>query len=99
MSFRLEPRLEVPRWVNLAVPAGALVLALLAGGVLFALLGVNPLQAYGEMFKGALGSAYGASEVVVKATPAKGSAITDSISLKGFTEALAAIDKACGVKR
>ena len=69
MGFRLEPRLEVPRWVNLAVPAGALVLALIAGGVLFALLGVNPLQAYGEMFKGALGSAYGASEVVVKAIP------------------------------
>ncbi|MCR6632655.1 MAG: invasion associated locus B family protein [Magnetospirillum sp.] len=38
-------------------------------------------------------------EVVVKATPAKGSAFTDTISLKGFAEALAAIDKACGVKR
>lgn len=38
-------------------------------------------------------------EVVVKAQPAKGSAITDSISLKGFGDALAAIDKACGVKR
>lgn len=38
-------------------------------------------------------------EVLVKAQPAKGAAITDSISLKGFAEALAAIDKACGVKR
>lgn len=38
-------------------------------------------------------------EVVVKATPAKGAAVTDTISLKGFSEALAAIDKACGVKR
>ena len=38
-------------------------------------------------------------EVVVKATPAKGPAITDTIPLKGFAEALAAIDKACGVKR
>lgn len=38
-------------------------------------------------------------DVVVKATPAKGAAITDSISLKGFSDALAAIDKACGVKR
>ena len=69
MGFRLEPRLEVPRWVNLAVPAGSLVLALLAGGALFALLGVNPLEAYREMFRGALGSGYGVSEVVVKAIP------------------------------
>ncbi len=38
-------------------------------------------------------------EVVVRATPAKGSAITDTVMLDGFTAALAAIDKACGVKR
>lgn len=38
-------------------------------------------------------------DVVVKATPSKGAAISDSISLKGFSDALAAIDKACGVKR
>lgn len=38
-------------------------------------------------------------DLVVKAQPAKGAAITDTISLKGFGETLAAIDKACGVKR
>lgn len=38
-------------------------------------------------------------EVLVKAQPAKGAAIGDTISLKGFPTALAAIDKACGVKR
>lgn len=38
-------------------------------------------------------------EVSIRATPAKGAAISDSVSLKGFAEALAAIDKACGVKR
>lgn len=38
-------------------------------------------------------------EVLVKAHTAKGAAISDTISLKGFGEALAAIDKACGVKR
>jgi invasion protein IalB len=38
-------------------------------------------------------------DVLVKAQPSKGAAITDTISLKGFGEALAAIDKACGVKR
>jgi invasion protein IalB len=33
------------------------------------------------------------------ATPVKGSALTAEVSLKGFSDALAAIDKACGVKR
>jgi len=37
--------------------------------------------------------------VVVHATPAHGTAITDTISLDGFGKALAAIDKECGVKR
>lgn len=38
-------------------------------------------------------------EVVVRATPAKGRPILDVIPLDGFTKALAAIDKACRVKR
>lgn len=38
-------------------------------------------------------------DLSVKAMPAKGSTITDTISLKGFSDALSAIDKACGVKR
>ncbi|CAA7613225.1 invasion associated locus B family protein [Magnetospirillum sp. UT-4] len=38
-------------------------------------------------------------EVVVRATPGKGQSVTDTIPLTGFAEALAAIDKACGVKR
>lgn len=38
-------------------------------------------------------------EVAVRATPAKGSAVIDVIPLSGFGQVLAAIDKACGVKR
>ncbi len=38
-------------------------------------------------------------EVIAKVVPTSGSAITDIIPLKGFPEALAAIDKACAVKR
>lgn len=38
-------------------------------------------------------------DVAVKAMPSKGAAISDTISLSGFAAALAAIDKACGVKR
>ncbi len=38
-------------------------------------------------------------DVTIRATPAKGSAVMDGVALKGFGDALAAIDKACGVKR
>lgn len=38
-------------------------------------------------------------EAVLHATPAKGSEVTASFHLSGFSDALAAADKACGVKR
>ncbi|HTZ35570.1 MAG TPA: invasion associated locus B family protein [Stellaceae bacterium] len=38
-------------------------------------------------------------EAVVRATPKKGHATTDTYSLAGFSKALDLIDKACGVKR
>ena len=38
-------------------------------------------------------------QVVVKGTPHKGPATTDTYSLAGFAQALALIDKACDVKR
>jgi hypothetical protein len=40
-----------------------------------------------------------AKQVVVKGVPQKGSPTTDTYPLAGFAKALAAIDKACGVKR
>ena len=49
--------------------------------------------------KAIIGAMAKGKDVLVKATPAKGAAITDTIPLKGFADALAAIDKACGVKR
>jgi simple sugar transport system permease protein len=69
MRISLEPRLSVPPWVNLAVPAGASVAGLLMGGILMGVLGVDPVRAYWEMFRGALGSGYGFSEVIVKTIP------------------------------
>jgi hypothetical protein len=40
-----------------------------------------------------------AKEAVMHATPAKGAALTASFPLSGFSDALGAADKACGVKR
>jgi hypothetical protein len=40
-----------------------------------------------------------AKQVVVRGTPQKGAATTDTYALAGFAKSLALIDKACGVKR
>jgi simple sugar transport system permease protein len=47
----------------------ALLLALAAGAAVLAAYGVSPLAAYAAMARAALGSGYGLSECVVKATP------------------------------
>ena len=44
-------------------------LAFVAVGGFLALFGRNPVVAYAEIFRGALGSSYGISEVVVRAIP------------------------------
>ena len=38
-------------------------------------------------------------QAILKATPQKGNPTTDTYSLAGFSQALAMIDKACGIKR
>ncbi len=69
IRLRFEPRLYNPPWVNVLIPVAAVIFGLFAGGVLFACLGVDPLRAYQEVIKGALGSSYGLSEIVTKAIP------------------------------
>lgn len=69
IRLKFEPRLDTPAWRNVAIPVAAIAFGLLAGGVLFACLGVNPAVAYTEVLKGALGSGYGLSEIVTKAIP------------------------------
>lgn len=68
-SWRLESRGRVSSFFNASMTASSLGVALILGGVLMFLLGVNPLAAYYEIVRGALGSAYGFSETLVKAIP------------------------------
>jgi simple sugar transport system permease protein len=68
-GWRLEPRVSVPAGFNAAVTTVSIGAALALGGLLMALLDVNPLAAYYEILKGALGSGYGLSETLVKAIP------------------------------
>ena len=68
-TLEVEKRLTVPRWLQVVAPFISLILALVAIGVIFQALGIDPLFAYQEIFKGAFGSTYGLSETVVKSIP------------------------------
>jgi len=69
VSLRLEPRLDVPRWLPYAVPVISLVIALVLGAVPMSMQGINPLTGYRDMLLVAFGSAYGVSETIMKAIP------------------------------
>ncbi|HNU04720.1 MAG TPA: ABC transporter permease, partial [Anaerolineae bacterium] len=69
MPLTLERRMEPSRTANILVPILSVLLALVAGGVLLWLVGVNPIETYKAMLHGAFGSAYAISETLVRATP------------------------------
>ncbi len=69
MNIVFEKRLTRSRWAVFLVPIASFVLALLFGAVILLAFGVDPLEAYGVMARGSLGSGYALSETLVKAIP------------------------------
>lgn len=71
MNYRLkiEKRVEVPRWLPLATSVGSVILAFLIGGVLFKLVGGEPIQALKFFYRAVFGSWAVFSDTMVKATP------------------------------
>ncbi len=71
LPFRVvvEPRLGVPRWLSPVVSVGAVVVALIIGGVVIQASGGHPLESYQHIFKAAFGSVGVFSDTLVKATP------------------------------
>ena len=68
--LRLEPRLSAPGTAEwLARLAGGVALALLAGVVVLALAGHDPLTAYGALLRGAFGSTRALAATINKAVP------------------------------
>ncbi len=67
--FRVEPRLKQPGWLSAVISLGAVVLALIIGGVILLIVGGNPLRAYGFMAKAAFGDLGVISDTLTKATP------------------------------
>lgn len=69
-SIKFEPRLEEPpRWFPPLVSAGAIILALILGGVIIALVGGNPFRSYAHIARASFGSIGVFSDTIVKATP------------------------------
>ncbi|HEY4667712.1 MAG TPA: ABC transporter permease [Anaerolineales bacterium] len=66
---RIEPRLEVPRWLSPVISIGAIVVALLLGALVLALVGGDPVRAYAHIAGAAFGSLGVFSDTLVKATP------------------------------
>ena len=82
MHIKFEPRVDNPAWVNVIIPVAAIVFGLFVGGILFACLGVNPIDAYCAVLKGALGSTFGLGEIITKAIPLMLTALAGLICYK-----------------
>jgi general nucleoside transport system permease protein len=67
--IRLEPRKEASPAMAWLTPVLALILTLLAGGLLFAMLGKDPLRGLSIVFWEPLTTWFGVSELLVKASP------------------------------
>ena len=84
-SFRikLEPRLqEPPRWYPVAVSFGAIVIALILGGILIAFAGGNPFLSYAHIARASFGNIGVLSDTLVKATPILMAALACSVAFR-----------------
>lgn len=68
--LRLEPRLQQPpRWYPAAISFGAIVVALIFGGVVILLAGGDPIRSYAHIARASFGNIGVISDTLVKATP------------------------------
>lgn len=68
--LRMEPRLEeVPRWMPPLVSLGAILAALIIGGVILAAVGGDPFRTYAHIARASFGSLGVFSDTLVKAAP------------------------------
>src|SRR5215470_3203253 len=69
LPFTVERRLEVPRWLPIAVTIGAVVVSFVISGFIILLVGGDPIKSFQHMFNAAFGSLGVISDTLVKATP------------------------------
>ena len=55
--------------MNVLLPLGGVVVALAIGAIMLVLIKANPLAAYAALVHGAVGTTFGITQTLVKATP------------------------------
>jgi simple sugar transport system permease protein len=84
-SYRLkiEPRLdEPPAWYPPAVSIGAIIVALILGGILISIAGGNPFASYAHIARASFGDIGVLSDTIVKATPIILTALACSVAFR-----------------
>jgi len=69
VRVRFERRLDQPRWLTLAVPAGSLVVAFVIAGVVLLVTGHNPISTYRQLFDAAFLQTGALSQTLITTTP------------------------------
>lgn len=87
MGLRLEKRVDPAPYLRWAVPLGSVAAALIASGLLLLIFGVNPIETFAAMYRGAFGGlfsgdVYSASETLVRATPLILAGLAVSVAFK-----------------
>jgi simple sugar transport system permease protein len=82
-KIRIEPRLDVPpAWYPLLVSLGALVVALILGGILILFAGGDPIKSYQHIARASFGDIGVLSDTIVKATPILLTALACSVAFR-----------------
>jgi general nucleoside transport system permease protein len=67
--MRIERRLDLPRWLIVAVPVGSLVFAFFVAGIVLIATGHNPLSTYRQLFDAAFLQTGALGQTLTQATP------------------------------
>lgn len=80
---QFEPRLDTPPgWFPAAVSLGAVVVALILGGIIIAIIGGDPFATYAHIAKSSFGDIGVLSDTLVKATPILFTALACSVAFR-----------------
>jgi len=81
--IKIEPRLdEPPVWYPAAVSVGAIIIALILGGILISFAGGNPFASYAHIVRASFGDIGVLSDTIVKATPIILTALACSVAFR-----------------
>ena len=81
--IKVEPRLdELPAWYPAAVSIGAIILALILGGIVIMIAGGNPWASYVHIARASFGDIGVLSDTIVKATPILLTALACSVAFR-----------------